>query len=78
MDLHQHPAIKIPPDKKERTAATRLLQTSTASNTPTALTVPGVECINPKDGLQDGLNSIAFIKPAQRPQLLPPFWKPQA
>jgi hypothetical protein len=74
MDLHQHPAIKIPPDKKERTAATRLLQTSTASNTPTALTVPSVECINPKDGL----NSIAFIKPAQRPQLLLPFWKPQA
>ncbi len=32
--------------------------------------------INPEEWLQDVLNRIAFTKPSQLPQLLPPFWKP--
>jgi len=33
--------------------------------------------INPEEWLQDVLNRIAFTKPSQLPQLLPPFWKPK-
>ena len=33
--------------------------------------------INPEEWLQDVLNRIAFTKPPQLPQLLPPFWKPE-
>ena len=33
--------------------------------------------INPEEWLQDVLNRIAFTKPSQLTQLLPPFWKPQ-
>ena len=32
--------------------------------------------INPEIWLNDVLNRIAFTKPSQLPQLLPPFWKP--
>lgn len=32
--------------------------------------------INPEEWLADVLNRIAFTKPSQLPQLLPPFWKP--